>query len=82
MKTYKVKFIDGTEYRVRFHNTGGVTVVDENGEHEIGTWEKPSDESCMYRCFLFDGYYWEKDWKQKDLADRLASWWKKNRKYV
>lgn len=80
MKAYKVKFIDGTQYNVRFHKTGGVTIVDKNGEHEIGMWRKPSDESWMYGCFLSDGYYWEKDWKQKDLADRLAIWWKKNKK--
>lgn len=81
MKAYKVKFVDGTEYSVRFHKTGGVTIVDENGEHEIGMWEKPNDEECwMYKCFIFNAKYAEKDWGQKGLAERLACYWKRNKK--
>ena len=78
MKAYKVKFVDGTKYSVRFHKTGGVTIVDKNGEHEIGMWKKPEDEECwMYRCLIFDTNYTEKDWGQRGLAERLACYWKR-----
>ena len=78
MKAYKVKFVDGSEYTVRFHKIGGVTIVDKNGEHEVGMWKKPTDDSWMYRCFLFDANYTERDSKLKDLADRVAIYWKRN----
>jgi hypothetical protein len=76
MKAYKVKFVNGIEYSVRFHGTGGVTIVDKNGEHEIGMWKKPNDESWMYRCQLFNNSICEKDWEQRGLAERLACYWR------
>ena len=80
MKAYKVKFIDDTEYSVRFHNTGGVTLVDNNGEHEVGTWIKPKNDSCCYTCFMFDSNKHLKNWKQKNLADNVAVVWRKMKK--
>ena len=77
MKVYKVKFVDGTQYSVRFHKTGGVTIVDKNGEHEIGMWKRPNNNECwMYKCQLFNSSICEKDWDQRGLAERLACYWR------
>ena len=75
MRSYKFKSIkDAKEYKVRFYATKGVTVVDSNGEHEVGTWDKPDDDCWMYRVFIFDAGYTEKDWKQIDVAHRVLAW--------
>ena len=46
MKCYKFG-----EYSVRFHKTGGVTICDKTGEHEVGHWSKAFGE---YHALLFD----------------------------
>lgn len=79
MKAYKIKFVDNSEIVVRFHNTGCVTIIDNGYEHEIGMWKKTDDENWMYSCILFNTNHCVKDWKQKDLAIRIACVWK-NRK--
>lgn len=76
MKTYNVKFVDGTNIKVRFYKTGGFTITDKNGEHEVGIWVKPSNDCFMYRGKIFEKEHPIKDWKMKDLADRLAIAWK------
>lgn len=40
MKCYKYLHRDGTVIKVRFYNTCIYTVVDKNGEHEVGQWFK------------------------------------------
>lgn len=40
MKSYKFEYSDKTVIKVRFYNTGCYSVVDKNGEHEVGQWRK------------------------------------------
>lgn len=82
MKTYKVKFINNIEYSVRFHKTGCVTIVDKDGEHEIGMWKKPANKDYMYRCKLFNDDLVEKAWEQGSLGERLACYWYRKKEKV
>lgn len=39
-KSYKFRHNDGSDVKVRFYFTGIYTIVDKNGEHELGAWGK------------------------------------------
>jgi len=80
MKAYKFTTVNKDEFKVRFYPTGGVTIVDKDGEHEVGMWEKPEDDSYMYRGCLFGSLVWEMGWKQRDLASKLLQDWFRVRK--
>lgn len=68
MKAYKYKTKQGENFSVRFHNTGCVTIVDKNGEHEIGIWKKPENVDCIYKAKMFESENVRWGWKQEDLA--------------
>ncbi len=82
MKAYKYKFKgDNDDFTVRFHNTGCVTIVDKNGEHEVGMWIRPKDDNHNYKGWLFEAKYPEYAWEQKDLgAYLLSKWYNKKKK--
>lgn len=85
-KSYKFKHNEsGEEIKVRFYFTGIYTIVDKNGEHEMGEWYKepllvgkwlrPSkDKSCViYRARPFDSTYVDSDYSLRTLALILAN---------
>lgn len=39
-KSYKFTNREGAVLKVRFYSTGIFTIVDKNGEHEMGLWNK------------------------------------------
>lgn len=80
MKAYKFNTNKG-DFTVRFHNTGCVTIVDKNGEHEIGMWIKPKDNIHNYKGWLFNAKHPEYAWEQKTLgAYLLSNWFDKQKK--
>ena len=83
-KAYKFKNKDGVEIKVRFYFTGIYTIVDKNGEHELGEWVKkpllvgrydlPSkDPHCVeYRARPFEYKKAYSDTSLSELAMKVA----------
>lgn len=83
-KSYKFQHTSArTEFKVRFYSTGIFTIVDKNGEHEIGLWNKepllvgrhlkPSKKQVIYKAFSFsDPHYKYRKYKLSELALSLA----------
>lgn len=84
-KSYKFSNKDGVEIKVRFYFTGIYTIVDKNGEHEMGTWKKepllvgrhnkPSKDKSrvIYRARPFDCPFDYADYALRDVALKLAN---------
>lgn len=83
-KSYKFKHDSGSEIKVRFYFTGIYTIVDKNGEHEMGTWEKtpllvgkylkPSKDKSqvLYSAKPFGQHTYCSDYALKDVALQIA----------
>lgn len=84
-KSYKFKHNEsGEEIKVRFYFTGIYTIVDKNGEHEMGEWvkkplpvgkyDRPSkDRHCVeYRARPFECKKAYSDTSLKELAMNVA----------
>lgn len=84
-KSYKFTNKNGVEIKVRFYFTGIYTIVDKNGEHELGTWRKEpllvgrhlktsKDKSrVIYRARPFDCHFDYADYALRDVALQLAN---------
>lgn len=84
-KSYKFNHKNGSEIKVRFYFTGIYTIVDKNGEHEMGLWNKepllradgrPSkDKSCvLYKAKSFLHKESFSDTWLKTVAQQIASY--------
>lgn len=84
-KSYKFTNKEGAVIKVRFYFTGIFTIVDKNGEHEMGLWDKkpllradgrPSkDKSCvLYKAkpFLYKASF--SDTWLKIVAHQIANY--------
>lgn len=83
-KSYKFSHDNGSEIKVRFYFTGIYTIVDKNGEHEMGLWQKtpllvgkylkPSkDKSCvLYSAKPFGQHINHSDYALKNVALQIA----------
>lgn len=84
-KSYKFTNKEGAVIKVRFYFTGIYTIVDKNGEHEMGLWEKkpllradsrPSKDKSQvfYKAKSFLGKASFSDAWLKMVARRIASY--------
>ena len=73
MKSYVYTTIKGDTFKVRFYKTGGVTIVDKNGEHEVGMWRVGLNDDCGYYGKFFEKEHTYFQFKQKDLAYDLLN---------
>ena len=85
----------GEKIRVRFHNAGGYTIVDGNGEHEAGEWHKEQQYLDVAKGIISKGrnavVYYAKpfggkgkgysSFRMKDLASCLAEDWLRKELY-
>ena len=72
MKAYIFHRKNGDELSVRFYKTGGVTIKDKFGEHEVGTWIKGE---YRYIGQLFGEKNEREELSQHDLAWGLVDDW-------
>ena len=72
MKAYIFHRRNGDELSVRFYKTGGVTIKDKNGEHEVGEWRKGD---YRYIGRLFSQKNEREELSQHDLAWGLVNDW-------
>lgn len=84
-KSYKFTNREGAVIKVRFYFTGIFTIVDKNGEHEMGLWDKeplfridgrPSKDKSqvLYKAKPFSYKAAFSDTWLKDVARKIANY--------